>query len=118
MKTEKIKRRNSFISKGKYEANMRIDKNASSAKYRMDKQFQNSLIFEISSFLNWKNSENLLVFQVVKFWKFYNFPISKIPKISQFPKTAIINQLKKFMNFSNSNNLENQEIFLILPFGK
>ena len=35
---------------------MRIGKIASSAEYQMDKQFQNL-----------KNSENLLIFQVVKF---------------------------------------------------
>ena len=35
MNIEKIKRRNSFISKAKYE------------EYRMDEQFQNFLIFEI-----------------------------------------------------------------------
>ena len=37
---------------------MRIGKIASGAEYRMDEQLQNSLIF-----------------QVVKFWKFVNFPI-------------------------------------------
>ena len=51
--------------------NMRIGQIASSAEYRMDKQFQNL-----------KNSENLLIFQVIKFWKFVNFPIWIIPKTS------------------------------------
>ena len=49
---------------------------ASSAEYRMDKQFQNLLIFWISIlFQIEKNSKNLLIFQVVKFRKFFNFPI-------------------------------------------
>ena len=62
---------------------MRIGKIASSAEYRMEKQFQNLLIFfNFDSFLNLKNSVNLLIFQVVKFWKFINFPIYKIPKFS------------------------------------
>ena len=46
---------------------MRIGKIASSAEYRMDKQFQNLLIFK-----------NLLIFQ---FRKFLKFLISKVPKI-------------------------------------
>ena len=39
----------------------------------MDEQSQDLLIFD--SFSNWKNSENLLIFLVVKFWKFVNFKI-------------------------------------------
>ena len=55
---------------------MRIGKIARSAEYRMDKQFQNLLIFWISIiFQAEKNSENLLVFQVVKFWNFVDFSI-------------------------------------------
>ena len=55
---------------------MRIGKIASSAEYRMDKQFKNSLVFGISIvFEIKKNSENLLVFQVVEFWNLVNFPI-------------------------------------------
>ena len=43
---------------------MRIGKIARSAEYRMDKQFQNFLIFEISIvFRIKKNSDNLLIFQ-------------------------------------------------------
>ena len=61
---------------------MKIGKISSSAEYRMDSQFQNLLIFSnFDSFPNWKNSENLFIFQHVKFGKF-NFPIYKIPKIS------------------------------------
>ena len=53
---------------------MTIDKIASSTEYRMDEWFQNLLIFRISVvFEIEKNSENLLVFQVVEFWKFFNF---------------------------------------------
>ena len=49
---------------------MRIEKITSGAKCRMDKQFQNCLIYGILSFPNLKNSENLLIFQFVKFLKF------------------------------------------------
>ena len=38
--------------------------------------------WNFDGFPNWKNSENLLIFQVVKLWKFVNFPTWKIPKIS------------------------------------
>ena len=57
---------------------MRIGKIASDAEYRMDKQFQNLLIFQFRKF------------QKVLIWK-----------ISQFTKDAIIAQLKKFRNFQN-----------------
>ena len=61
---------------------MRIGKIASSAEFRMDKWFQNFPIFGISIFLQHrKNSENLLIFQVVKFWKFFNFSSCKILEI-------------------------------------
>ena len=62
---------------------MRIDKIATSAEYRMEKQFQNLLIFEILIvFQIGQILENLLIFQVLKFWKFFNFSIHKIPEIS------------------------------------
>ena len=35
------------------------------------------------SFPNWKNSKIFLMFQIVKFWKFVDFQICKIPKISE-----------------------------------
>ena len=54
-------------------ATMRIREIANSAGYRMNEQFEKFPIFEISCFWNWKNSENLLIFQVVKFWKLDNF---------------------------------------------
>ena len=42
---------------------MQIGKIASSAEYRMDKQFPNFLIFlNFDSIPNWKNSDNLLIF--------------------------------------------------------
>ena len=63
MKIEKRESRNSFISKD----NFQDRKIASSAEYRIDKQFQ--------------NYENLLILQVVKLWKFVNLPIKIIPKI-------------------------------------
>ena len=47
---------------------MRTGKIASGAEYRMDEQSQNLLIFGI--------------FQLLKFWKFVNFTIRKIPKTS------------------------------------
>ena len=61
---------------------MRIGKIASSAEYRMDKQFQNLLIFLISAvfhiekflkicwFFKLLNSGNLSIFQFRKFLKF------------------------------------------------
>ena len=95
---------------------MRIGKIASSAEYQMDKKFQNFIIFGISIvFQNRKNSENLLIFQVVKFWKFVNFLIYKIPKNFQnYYSRSII----KLHGFSKFNNLEYQEFFLMLLFGK
>ena len=43
--------------------NMRIVKVVSGAEYRMDEQFQNSIIFGNSDSLpNWKNSDSLLFF--------------------------------------------------------
>ena len=54
-------------------ANMRIGKIESGAEYRIDEKFSNFLNFD--SFLNWENSGSLLIFQVVKFWKFVDFPI-------------------------------------------
>ena len=78
MKIEKIKRRNSFISKDKYENRQNCEWCGISNAQTIPK-FVNFLNFD--SFPNWKNSENLLIFQVVKFRKFVNFPISKIPKI-------------------------------------
>ena len=47
---------------------MKTGEIASGAEYRIAEQFQNLLIFGI--------------FQVLKFWKFVNFTISKIPKTS------------------------------------
>ena len=45
-------------------------------------QFQNLLIFWISIVLQIeKNSKNLLIFQVVKFWKFDIFQFRKLLKI-------------------------------------
>ena len=62
-------------------ANMRIGKIASSAEYRIDKQFQNLLIFGIS------------ISKLKKFGKFVNFSSFKILEI---PK---ISNLKNFLNF-------------------
>ena len=54
---------------------MRIRKIASGAKYRMDEQFQNLLIFGF--------------FQVLIFWKFVNFTFWKIPKNSHLENYPI-----------------------------
>ena len=70
---------------------MRMGKIASSAEYRMDKQFQNLLIFGISivfqiekilkflKIFELLNSGNFLIFQLRKFLKFL---IYEIPKMS------------------------------------
>ena len=72
MKIAKIKRQ-IHLYQG---ANMRIGKIVIGSEYRMEKHFQNLLIFlNFDSFPNWKNSENLLISQVIKIWKFVNFPI-------------------------------------------
>ena len=58
---------------------MRIGETASDAEYRMDKQFQNLPILVILRvFFNWKDSGNLLIFLIVRFWKFVYFRIWKI----------------------------------------
>ena len=69
---------------------MRVGEIASGAKYRMDEQFQNMLIVE-SSIIFQINSFIMIIFRVVKFWKFVNFPIKKIVKISNLEKKRIFN---------------------------
>ena len=63
----------------------------------MDERFQNLPISEIPSFLNLKNSENLLIFQIVKFWKFVNFLIWEIQKIADLKNSKNF-QFRKFQN--------------------
>ena len=73
MKIEKIKRRNSFISKGKYENRQNskiqtIPKFANCRNFDSFPNWKNSKIFlflEILSFQNWKNSENLLILETL-----------------------------------------------------
>ena len=73
---------------------MRIGKIASSAEYRMDKQFQNLLIFRIS-----------IIFEIVKILKINNFSSCKILEICYF--TNFVNrkncQSEKFQKFTNQN---------------
>ena len=55
---------------------MRIGKIASAAEYRMDEKFQNLLIWNFDSFQIEKFLEIcFVIFQVVRFWKFVNFPV-------------------------------------------
>ena len=63
---------------------MRIGKIASSAKYRMDEQFQNCQFFEPN--FDFPNSKIL---------KFLNFPIWTIPKTSSFKNSKNL-QFGKF----------------------
>ena len=58
----------------------------SCAEYRMDEHFQNLSIFGILSFPNWKNSGNLLIFQLEKF---HEFPTLKIQQIFCFKNKPI-----------------------------
>ena len=71
-------RRNSFISKGKYD-NRQNCKGREISNGQTIPKFANFWNFD--SFPNWKNSEILKNFQVLKLWKFVNFSISQIPKI-------------------------------------
>ena len=76
MKIEKIKRRNSFISKDKYENRQNcewcgISNGQTIPKFEL--KFVNLLIFQFRKFLIWK--------------------------ISQFAKIVIIARLKEFRNF-------------------
>ena len=49
---------------------MRIGKISSGAEYRMNEQSQNLIIFGILIVFQIESSTHLLIFQVVKFWKF------------------------------------------------
>ena len=73
---------------------MRIGKIASSAEYQMDEQFQNLPIFKFQTF-----------------WKFVNFLIWKIKKISrvlQFRKSNLyLRQSHKTIEFLQLFNFEN-----------
>ena len=77
MKIEKIKRRNSFISKGKYE-NWQNCEWCEISNGQTIPKFFNFLNFD--SFPKWKNSENLLIFQFRKFQEL------KFEKVANFPK--------------------------------
>ena len=73
---------------------MRIGKIASGAEYRMDEQFQNSLIFRL-----------LIVFQIKK--KSKNFEFRKFPKF-------LIWKISHFMKLLKLANWENDQIFEIV----
>ena len=75
MKIEKIKRRNSFISKGKSE-NRQTCEWCGILNRRIIPKFANFWNFD--SFPNFKNSENSLIFKVAEFRKFVDLPIWKI----------------------------------------
>ena len=72
MKIKKRKSLNSLISKDKYENRQNCEQCGISNEEIIQK-FPNFWNFD--SFQNVKNSENLIIFEVVKFWKFVNFPI-------------------------------------------
>ena len=95
---------------------MRIGKVSSGAEYRIDEQFQNLLIYRTYSYPNWKNSENLLIFQVVNFWKFFDFPIWKIPKISMLKIICFVSPqspLHSFLNYLFESHLRTFEYIVI-----
>ena len=83
MKTEKIKRRNSFISKRKYENWQNCEKYGISNGQK---------ILKFANFFKFRQ-----FYKLKKFWKFVNFSIQKIPK----------NFIQKVPEISN---LENQRI--------
>ena len=67
----------------------------------------------ITKFANFQSK--ILVFQIVKFRIFVNFPIWKIPKISQIFLYWQIHEIIKFMKLLD---FENKKILKILQFGK
>ena len=69
-------------------ANIRIREIANSAKYQMNDQFHNFLIFQAK----------FCFYKLKKFSKFVNFPMWKIAKISK------ILQFQKFLKFPNFKN--------------
>ena len=79
----------------KLRTNQSIGKIAKSMEYRMNEQLQNLINF---GFLNWKDSRNLLIFQIARSWKFINlrfgklqkFTVWKIPKIFQIVKFLLL----------------------------
>ena len=95
-------------------------------------------IFQIKfQFQILKNSENSLIFQVVRFVKFVNFPIAKIPKKIYFENSknivnldnSRITKINLFKKWSNIRNFPIEKMKkkilkfwklkkLILPFGK
>ena len=69
MKIEKMKCRNSFISKGKYENRKNCEYYGISNGQTIPK-FPHLLNFD-----SFRNFDNLLLFQVVELWKTVNFQI-------------------------------------------
>ena len=62
-------------------------------------------------------------FQIVKFWKFFNFPVCKNSKNFQFREFQNFSQLYYFENhkvikFLKSFNLKNKRISKMSQFGK
>ena len=89
--------------------NMRIGKIASSAEYRMDKQFQNFQLLEPNfDFSNWKKSRNFSIFQFPIWTKTSNLENSKNFQFQKFRKFAIWqiqkNSIGKFQKICNLEN--------------
>ena len=72
----------------------------------MDEQFQNLPIFGIS-----------MVFQVVEYWKFFNFPIWEIQKTCTLKKFKN-SQLRNFQKILSLTNLGNHQISEIVQIKK
>ena len=73
------------------------------AKFRVVRNIQWTNIYKICQFLeqnfdfpNWKNSRNLWIFQIIKFWKFFNFPTCESSKNSRIGKFKKFPNLRKF----------------------
>ena len=98
---------------------MRIDKIASSAEYRIDKQFQNLPILGAKFWFSKlkKNSRNFLIFQIAKFSIFINYPIRRNPKMSNLEKSKNF-QYGKFRKFPKFYNFEYRQISIIAKFIK
>ena len=105
---EKIKRRHSFISKGKYKNRQNYEWYGISNRRTISK-FANFWNFD--RFPNWKNSEHLLIFQ---FGEFQQFPIEKHPNISNLENYQIF----KTVQFGKLSNIRSSSIWKINEFSK
>ena len=78
-----------------------LKKNYSCGAQDINYQFDN--IWNFDSFQNRRNSEDFLIFQVVKLWQFFNLPICKILKIPNLENSKIF-CFGKLANFPNCHN--------------